>query len=97
MKLANKEKQAAHNVEVSRLRRQLDDAKDSLLKELGDYSLVFSHVVYKDAQQLFSEKYNSCPECYSTNSEVVNYDAMWRDGDVVCKDCGTYDRGYDAG
>jgi transcription elongation factor Elf1 len=40
-----------------------------------------------------------CPKCGSESSrhEVRNYDMMWHDGDVYCKDCGTYVRGYDAG
>lgn len=40
-----------------------------------------------------------CPKCDSppNHHEVRNYDEMWRDGDVHCKDCGTYVRGYDAG
>jgi len=41
--------------------------------------------------------YKKCPECGGTNFEVRNYDWMWRDGDVYCKDCNVYVRGYDAG
>lgn len=52
---------------------------------------------YNDAYKMFREHYNSCPQCGSTDTEVRNYDPHWSDGDVVCKKCGTYVRGYDAG
>lgn len=38
-----------------------------------------------------------CPKCGSGNTSVHNYSMMWHDGDVICDDCGTYVRGYDAG
>lgn len=41
--------------------------------------------------------YEKCPKCGGTNFEVRNYNMMWQDGDVYCKDCNVYVRGYDAG
>jgi hypothetical protein len=41
--------------------------------------------------------YQKCPSCGGTNFEVRNYSLMWHDGDVYCKDCDVYVRGYDAG
>lgn len=40
---------------------------------------------------------SACPACASSNTSVHNYNAMWHDGDVMCDDCGTYVRMYDAG
>lgn len=39
-----------------------------------------------------------CPKCDSPPSDhqVENFDPRFRDGDVVCKKCKTYVRGYDA-
>jgi hypothetical protein len=34
--------------------------------------------------------------CKHRNSRVVDYDPMWRDGTVICLDCG-FSRMYDAG
>lgn len=45
----------------------------------------------------FRQHYNSCPECGGSNTSVRNHDMMWHDGDVVCDDCNTYVRGWDAG
>lgn len=39
----------------------------------------------------------TCPVCLSKNLEVRNYDMAWHDGDIYCKDCGTYVRRFDAG
>ena len=39
-----------------------------------------------------------CPECLENGVGVLeNYDPMWHDGDINCKQCGTYIRMYDAG
>lgn len=40
-----------------------------------------------------------CKKCSSPPSKHVlrNYDPIWRDGDIYCKECGEYVRGYDAG
>lgn len=40
-----------------------------------------------------------CPECGSAPSRHImkNYSLMWHEGDVYCKDCHAYVRGYDAG
>lgn len=97
MKYASDDKQIAHNNECHRLYSQLQSAKQALYEEHKDWRKVFESPVYQDAELLWREKYNSCPECQSSDVEVVDYDPMWRDGDVVCKRCHTYVRGYDAG
>lgn len=38
-----------------------------------------------------------CPECYSTKMKLENYTMSQQDGDVICAQCGTYIRMYDAG
>lgn len=40
-----------------------------------------------------------CPSCGANPIEVVveDYDPVWHDGKVVCKDCGHFIRYYDAG
>lgn len=35
--------------------------------------------------------------CKHKNTKVINYDPIWRDGDVICEDCGKHIRTYDAG
>lgn len=41
---------------------------------------------------------NVCPDCLENEVGVLeNYDPMWHDGDINCKQCGTYIRMYDAG
>lgn len=41
----------------------------------------------------------NCPKCDSPPSEheVHNHSAVWHDGDVYCKRCGSYVRMFDAG
>lgn len=43
------------------------------------------------------DPYYMCSRCACGKTEIRNYDAMWHDGQVHCKDCGTYIREYDAG
>lgn len=50
-----------------------------------------------EAFRAFRKHYDTCPECGSTNTEVENFDELWRDGDVICQDCRTYVRMFDAG
>lgn len=42
-----------------------------------------------------------CPGCQEeiakVGVKVIDYDAMWHDGKVVCGACGHYLRDYDAG
>jgi len=40
-----------------------------------------------------------CPKCGSppNQHELRNYSMMWHEGDIVCLNCETYVRGYDAG
>ncbi len=47
----------------------------------------------------FAENSPNCPKCDSPPEKhtVENYDMMWHDGDVVCTECGTKVRNYDAG
>jgi len=40
---------------------------------------------------------NMCKVCGGDNLELRNYDMMWHDGDIYCKDCNIRVRGYDAG
>lgn len=40
---------------------------------------------------------NACHKCGSCKTEVVNYDPLWRDGDVVCSECKEHIRFYNAG
>lgn len=40
---------------------------------------------------------SACPVCGGTDTEVRNFDELWRDGDIVCNECATYVRGFDAG
>jgi len=40
---------------------------------------------------------NKCPQCGGTEFEVKNHNLNWHDGDVVCQDCKTKVRDYDAG
>ena len=35
--------------------------------------------------------------CKHKETVVINYDPVWRDGDVVCVDCGKHIRSFDAG
>jgi hypothetical protein len=37
-----------------------------------------------------------CPVCFSTQFIVVNYDPVWKDGEVRCNN-GHFVRNYDAG
>ena len=41
----------------------------------------------------------NCPKCGAPPSEqeLRNYDRMWGEGDLYCKKCGTYVRGFDSG
>lgn len=42
--------------------------------------------------------YEACPQCGRTDMlEVQNYDPVWRNGQVWCRRCNMYVRGYDAG
>ena len=40
-----------------------------------------------------------CPKCGSApdKHELLNYDAMWHEGDIYCRLCDTFVRSYDAG
>ena len=59
--------------------------------ELGFSILGPFHVLAKNSP--------NCPKCSAPPSEqeVRNYDEIWRDGDVYCKQCNTRVRDYDAG
>lgn len=97
MKKASRARQAEYDRLQSKLYKQLKAVEESLYQETKEWSAVFEHPVYQDAEKLWASHRNSCPECLHPETEVVNYDEMWRDGDVVCKRCGVYVRGYDAG
>lgn len=38
-----------------------------------------------------------CPDCGHDKTILVNYDPLWRDGDIVCAMCNKHVRNYDAG
>lgn len=40
---------------------------------------------------------NSCPACGGIRTRMENYSVVWREADIVCVDCDTYIRGWDAG
>ena len=37
------------------------------------------------------------PGCNSTTTTLINYDPLWRDGDIVCASCAAHVRNFDAG
>lgn len=39
---------------------------------------------------------DKCQECGSNNTYIKNYDMMWYDGKLHCRDCGTFIRDWDA-
>lgn len=96
-KKASKEKQKAHNERVSRLWKNLEQVRTKLYQQHGDFSKVLSDEKYKLYHSNFRKAYNQCPECGSSNTRCENHDPMWGDGDVICQDCRTYVRMYDAG
>jgi hypothetical protein len=95
-KKASSEKQKLHNSHVNGLWDAYKELENELKKTM-DFATVLQDPRYKEACHLWKTAWNTCPECRSTNTKVDNYDDMWRDGDVVCVDCGTYVRMYDAG
>jgi hypothetical protein len=86
-KMASLEKQKIYDEEEKRLSAELEKVKTRSYKDPK----------YQAAEKAWRSHYNSCPECLSTNCHVEDYDITWQDGEVVCSDCGTYIRGYDAG
>jgi hypothetical protein len=50
-----------------------------------------------EAEKASNAHYNSCPECGGTKLELLHYDMMWHDGDLICENCRCYVRGFDAG
>lgn len=97
MKHATPEKQAAHDAYVNRLYQDFMALEKDLRTQFPDYGDVIRHPTWKDAWSSWREAWDTCPECQSRNNSVHNYSMMWGDGDVVCDDCGTYVRGFDAG
>lgn len=87
MKNADPDKQQAYELKSDELYKRLKEFKTE------DYG----SDAYGDACSLYNQHRNSCPQCGSENTKVENYDAMWHDGDLVCQDCGTFVRGWDAG
>jgi Zn ribbon nucleic-acid-binding protein len=46
----------------------------------------------------FINTYEKCPQCGEVDQlEVRNHDMIWHDGEVWCRRCDVYVRGYDAG
>lgn len=71
------------------------------LRELANKDrLTLLHLV-QHALHLYLEKRSStgtiCPHCGSEDYEVGNHNPEWHDGDIHCKNCGTYIRMFDAG
>lgn len=59
------------------------DALEAKKKRLND--------VLETTLCLKNKDYNGCKEI------LINYDLIWKDGDVVCEKCGKYIRSFDAG
>lgn len=96
-KEASPEKKTLHDAEVRRLGRELDAWREKTYQETGSWEKVYENPKEKELSLAFRKKYNMCPECQSENTACENYDPMWHDGDVICQDCRTYVRGFDAG
>lgn len=74
--------------------------KGDFLTTLGSLSLPGGEVVAETfVGHLLASNSKNCPRCGAPPSEheVRDYDPVWRDGNVHCKICGSYVRGYDAG
>lgn len=97
MKKADPHQQARYDDERSRLYKRYNTLKEDLFAEHKNWSKVFSSPALQDAELEYLALRNSCPQCGSVNTEVRNFDQVWRDADVVCRDCDTYVRDYDAG
>ncbi len=88
---ASAEKQKKHDDAISALHaefKRLKEASPHLPYWEGDIGEALSR--YQDAR-------NVCPECGSKSTRMENYSMMWHEGDIVCNDCDTYVRGFDAG
>lgn len=96
-KQPSKDKAKARKEKINRLWKDLESLKDTLYAQHGAWGPVFANEHYKRSQLAFRKAYNQCPECNSNNTGVENYDPMWQDGDIICQDCRTYVRMYDAG
>lgn len=96
MKKAPLEKQQHHDAIVN----ALWDKYKKIEKELGKtmpFNAVIKHPDYQAASLAWRTAWNTCPDCGSNKTSVENHDLNWHDGDVVCDDCDTYVRMYDAG
>ena len=71
--------------------------KELLYEAFKDWNLVYKDQELTALFRAFREAYNRCPDCSSDNTSVRNYDSLWQDGDLVCDDCNTRVRGWDAG
>lgn len=52
---------------------------------------------YQNLRRDLGIVWNRCPECASDNTSCHNYNSIWNDGNLVCDDCGTFVRIWDAG
>jgi len=54
--------------------------------------------LYKMSEKLYKilGPIDKCQECGSNNTYIKNYDMMWYDGKLHCRDCGTFIRDWDA-
>lgn len=96
-KQAEPEKQKLHDTKVNDLYLKLKQVEERLYRDSQDWSKVFTSTIYKKAELDWRQVRNTCPQCGSEHVAVENHDAMWHDGDIVCQDCRTYVRMYDAG
>jgi len=96
MKKAPPEKQQRHDEIVDDLWKKYKEVETDLRK-IMPFEEVLKHHAYNAASLAWRTAWNTCPDCGSNKTSVENHDLNWHDGDVVCVDCGTYVRMYDAG
>lgn len=95
MKTASQEKQTIYDDNLAKIDKVLKVVETYLRQK--DKNNVYNHPLYIEALTVFRTVFNTCPECGSENHRVENYSMAWHDGDVVCNNCDTYIRAYDAG
>ena len=99
MRKPTKEEKLRYDTRTRETYATVKAVQEKLLAETGSWygKGPGFHPEWEAAWAVYNEARNTCPSCGSTRSEVQNHDLMWHDGDVVCLDCDTRVRGYDAG
>jgi hypothetical protein len=95
-KYASKVKQEAHDAKLKAASDNWQQVEHNLALS-NDYGKILADPGYKEAAGLYYDINNTCPECGSQNTVLENHSMIWHDGDIVCADCRTYVRGWDAG